>query len=536
MVADAPPTRAPSFAGRRLLAADLQLITETVAAHGGLTRQELASLICRRLGWRRPNGGLPIRAAASLLTRLHERGLVTLPPPRRVVPGGPRPVVPRGPGVSPPGLEWSISDALATGLTVRRMRRAERESFLSTVEQHHYLGFREPVGESVWHVAEAGGHWLALLIWASPALHCTARDAWVGWEPAERRRGLRYVANNVRFLVLPWARGENVASRVLSQSVRRLSSDWEQAFGHGLLLAETFVDRSRFAGTCYRASNWMAVGQTRGFGKRGETFFEHGVIKEVFILPLRRDAVDRLRRGEGPKAAMQAGARRVPMFDVSALPMAGQEGLFDVLGRILDHRKRRGVRHPLVHVLSVATCAVLAGARSFQAIAQWAADLDVEARKTLGATRATPPSEPTIRRVMSSVDAEALETAVGRWLLRNDLLKGGVLAIDGKTLRGSGVAGGRPVHMLSALVHEARVVVAQQPVASKGGETGKVRALLAPLPLQDVVVTGDAGIISQDVARHIAQERGGDYILTVKENQPDLLGDIKDLHLEAFPP
>ena len=158
---------------------------------------------------------------------------------------------------------------------------------------HHYLPFRGLVGRSVRHVAVLGEHWLALIGWHAGAFKLKARDRWIGWLPEQQFRRLHLIANNARFLILPGCGVANLASRVLGLSLRRVSDDFRAVHGHPVLIAETFVDRSRFTGARYRAANWQALGQTRGFARKPgtpATWVPHGHPKEVLVYPLARDA------------------------------------------------------------------------------------------------------------------------------------------------------------------------------------------------------------------------------------------------------
>ena len=162
------------------------------------------------------------------------------------------------------------------------------------MDAHHYLGFRCLFGGGVRHVAEsADGRWLALPGWQCGAFKVKARDAWIGWVPERQFRRLRLVANNTRFLILPGERVPNLASRALS--LRCLSPDMEAALGHPVLLAETFVDPSRLEGTCHRASNWIELGETRGYAKSHGGWVAHGRPKRVFAKPLAPGALEALR-------------------------------------------------------------------------------------------------------------------------------------------------------------------------------------------------------------------------------------------------
>ena len=418
-------------------------------------------------------------------------------------------------------------------LAVRLVRAEERAQWQQTLAEHHYLGGSRMVGEALWYVATAGDEWLALLAWAAAALKCRPRDTWIGWTPPLQWRRLRFVVNNVRFCLLPPAR-PNLASRVLALALRRLSADWERAYGHPVLLAETFVDPTRFRGTCYRAAGWQCLGVTRGFAKQNTRYVAHGQPKTVWVRPLRPGAVAALTAPFPPPCA---GPREdAPMLDANRLPLEGAGGLMDLLRSVPDPRHRRGVRHPVRTVVALAVCAAVAGARSFTAIAQWARGLSAEGLRRLGATRRTPPSEPTIRRVLQTVDADALDARVGPWLLQVAARPGAALSVDGKTVRGGHARGQAPPHLLSAILHQDAVVVAQAAVPATTNEIPVLPALLAPLPLAGTVVTADALHTQIETARFLVETKRADYVFTVKENQATLRADIAALQLDAFPP
>ncbi len=424
---------------------------------------------------------------------------------------------------------------LAAPLRVRLVRTEERGRWQQTLHQHHYLGCPRMVGQALWYVATAAGEWVALLAWAAAALKCRPRDAWIGWPPALQWRRLPLVVNNVRFCLLPAGPRPNLASRVLALNCRRLSSDWERAYGHPVLLAETFVDAARFCGTCYRAAGWQCLGVTRGFAKRNTGYVAHGQPKTVWVRPLRPGAVVAL-TAPFPPPCPPLAEEGFPMLDANRLPLEGAGGLMDLLQTVPDPRHRRGVRHPVRTVVAIAICAAVAGARSFTAIAQWAQGLSAEALRRLGATRRTPPSEPTIRRVLQSVDADRLDAQVGPWLLRVAAPRGAQLSVDGKTLRGGHARGREAPHLLSAILHQDAVVVAQAAVPTVTNEIPILPRLLAPLPLAGAVVTADALHTQTETARFLVEEKQADYVFTVKENQATLKQDIATLQLDAFPP
>ena len=420
-----------------------------------------------------------------------------------------------------------------SSLVVRPVRQEERGAWRELMQQHHYLGFQHPVGQSLCYIASLGGNWVALLGWGSAALKCGVRDRWIGWERSLQGRRLPLLANNVRFLMLPGGGEKKLASRILALNLRRLSRDWEFYHGHPILLAETFVDGARFRGTCYRAAGWQLLGQTRGFAKRNRHYWHHGQPKLVFVHPLGRGAVARL---VAPFPPSNTSTQESLMIDVNALPLQGEGGLIDLLKTIVDPRKPRGVRHSVVTIVGIAVCAALSGARSFCALGEWAQGLTREALERLGAKRWTPPSEPTIRRVLQGLDANRLDAQIGQWVARQQLRPGVAVAVDGKSLRRSHDAGQRAPHLLSAILHQEAVVVAQMDVEEKTNEIPKLPALLAPLPLEGTVVTADALHTQKETARYLVEEKKADYLFIVKDNQPTLRQDIADLHLETIPP
>jgi hypothetical protein len=224
------------------------------------------------------------------------------------------------------------------------------------------------------------------------------------------------------------------------------------------------------------------------------------------------------------------------MLDLNRLPLDGEGGVIEMLRTLVDPRKRRGVRHPLVTVVAISVCAALTGARSFKAIAEWAKDLSRDTLRRLGSQRWHPPSEPTIRRVLQKLDADRLDVEIGRWLLPHCRVAGQGVSVDGKTLRGAHDVGQTPPHLLSAILHQEGIVLAQRAVGEKTNEIPELPRLLAPLSIEGAVVTADALHAQKETARYVVEVKKADYLFTVKDNQPTLKQDIVDLHLQAFPP
>ena len=412
---------------------------------------------------------------------------------------------------------------------------AERAEWDRLMDAHHYLGFRCLFGGGVRHVAVAAdGRWLALLGWQCGAFKVKARDAWIGWTPEQQFRRLRLVANNTRFLILPWARTPNLASRALSLSARRLSSDMEAALGHPALLAETFVDPSRFEGTCYRASNWIELGGTRGYAKSRGGWVSHGRPKRVFALPLAPGALEALRGADEPAELPAPSSPPEP-------PSASRlRSLSDFLRQVPECRRRRGLRHSLATVLTLAAAAKLAGAQGPTAIAEFAARLT---QRQLAAARAfrspttgrlEPPSKSCVHRVLSELDPDALDDAARRFAAagRPD---GGAVAVDGKSAPLNRPGGPDEDRMFVAAVeHGSGVVRGQVGSDSAGGEILGVRRLLREIGVAGRVVTADALHCCPETARLIVGG-GGHYVLPVKANHPTLLDDVRILDWNGAP-
>lgn len=516
------------FRGTVLGARQLARIRELVRSGRGETRQGLARQVCRAFGWRRSNGAWAVRSTRQLLIRLEELGVIRLPAPRRAQ-GRPRDEEVKRAAVllsatgAPAEAKQSACPSPGATLKVRPIRAEELLTWRAHMERFHYLGDAALVGESLRYVAELDGELVALLSWGAASLRNAPRDHYVGWEEDGRAANLHLCVNNARFLILPWSRHPNLASRVLAANLRRLSRDWEQVYGHPVVLAETFVDTSRFLGTCYRASNWVLVGETKGWSKSGASYRFHGQPKAVWLFPLQRDFKEQL------CTATSTQKEGFMVIDMDRLPLCGQGGLFELLERFPDPRKRRGIRHKLQCVLATAICAVLAGARSFTAMGEWAAEQSKETLKRLGSKRGKPPSERTYRRVFASIDVEELDRRTGSWMAEQQLQAGVGLALDGKTVRGSGEGNQRALHLLSGIVHGSGTVVGQVAVESKTNEITKVEPLLDGMDIRGAVVTGDALLTQTKIASYLVEDKEADYVFTAKGNQPTLRKDIEDL-------
>ena len=278
------------YRARTIGPAELAVIRATIATHAADGRTRISQLLCAAWDWRQPNGALKEYACRDLLLRLEERGYLTLPPRRRA-PDGPCQQDRLGPPPAPGPL---LTTADLGTLVVHPVARAERAQWKACLAHYHYLGYCPGAGEQLGYVAYVDGHLVGCLAWGAAAYRNGPREAYLGWDDATKRARLALVVQNTRFLLLPWVRVPHLASKLLAATLRRLAVDWQARYGHGLLLAETFVDPTRFRGTCYRAANWVDLGCTQGAGKHGNRYRRHGVPKVVFVYPLARQARARL--------------------------------------------------------------------------------------------------------------------------------------------------------------------------------------------------------------------------------------------------
>ena len=413
-------------------------------------------------------------------------------------------------------------------VTVRLIREHEKTKWDGFIEREHYLHNPRLVGEQLRYVAEVDGDWLALLSWSAAAYHIAGRDRWIGWSDLQRRNRLHFVVSNSRFL-LRTGRGEypNLASRILRLNLARLDTDWREHYRHGLLLAETFVDIEAYAGTCYKASNWIELGKTKGFERAGADYYEpHGRPKRLFIRPLHRKARKLMAAAELP-GAWKAHERSFHPGCTVKTPQL--RSLFERFNAMPDPRAVRGRRYPLGCLLTIAACAVLAGAQGYEAIADFAAHLTQPQRRALRCWKRrngeyNAPCATTFWELLNHIDSDELDQVVCNALrdLQGDRPE--AIAVDGKTVRST-----RPdethdnkLNLFAALAHDKAVVQNQVAIDDKSNEIPTLPDLLAPLELDSTVVTADALNTQRESARHIVQDKGGHYVFTVKDNQKSL--------------
>ena len=274
------------YRGRSVTVADVAFIRRLIAAHPEESRRALSQRLCRAWSWVQPNGALRDMVCRGLMLELHRAGHIALPPRRRTPPN---PLVARARPAPVAVDDTPVQGRLADlgPLELRQVRRSEDEAlFGGLIETHHYLGYTQPVGEHLKVLFVAQGRPIACFAWSSAPRHLGPRDRHIGWSAEARRRNIRFVAYNSRYLILPWVEVRYLASHLLARMTRELPAAWERAYGHPVYFVETFVDPARFRGTCYRAAGWTALGQTTGRGKDAPTRRPNRPKKDVLGLAL----------------------------------------------------------------------------------------------------------------------------------------------------------------------------------------------------------------------------------------------------------
>jgi len=273
--------------GRRLAVEQIECLRQWVERHPEWSRYRLSREMCECWNWRAPNGQLQDMAARSVLLKLEQRGQLRLPPKRWASPNRMR-----HKRVQPVAhVQEPIGGSLAELRPLKVQELSEHPEPLPLFEwllhQYHYLSYASPVGLNLKYLArDRQGRPLACLLFGSAAWKCGARDQFIGWTSAQRAVHLQELTNNTRFLILPWVRVPHLASHLLGQVLRRLPQDWQRKYHRPLELVETFVDSSRFTGACYRAANWVRLGQTTGRTRQDRAHTIALAPKDVWVFPL----------------------------------------------------------------------------------------------------------------------------------------------------------------------------------------------------------------------------------------------------------
>ena len=392
------------------------------------------------------------------------------------------------------------------------------------MREHHYLGFKGLIGEQIKYVATVRGEWVALIAWAASSYRCLDRDKWIGWRGRDTRDRLKFIANNWRFLILPDIKVKNLASQILALNLRRLTDDWEKKYEHPIFLVETFVDPSQFAGTCYKADNWLKIGTTRGFSKGHSTYEFHGNQKLIFIKPIAQNARLKL------KGSCMASAK----LNIEALPLFGEDGLFEFFKSIQDPRQKKGLRHRSPGFLVICMLALLSGAKGYKGIHLWIKTLPKSMLQKLMIRNH--PSESAVRSFLMRLDAHAVDLAMTEWLLKHVDLMGEEISFDGKTLKGSRNGETKALQLVSAVVSKSGIILSQTEISEKTNEIPVVQAMIQSLPLEGATLTADA-MHSQTKTSLVAKNNKADAVFIFKDNQKSVKESIRSaLGSSAFSP
>jgi hypothetical protein len=309
-----------AFSGRTFAPTELNLIQQVCSDCQGLGRTEISRTVCELLEWRRPNGSLKNHECRLLLEQMEARGWLDLPPVGRLGRRGPRVVKVTSQSEPQAELQGSVGSLIPLRLeVVGPGAEGQSQLWRELIERYHYLHCRVPVGANLRYLVrseQCPERILACLLWSSAAWKMAARDRWIGWNDSQRRHNLPLIINNSRFLILPWLRVRGLASTILSLCGRQLPTDWQRRYGYRPLLLETLVEARRFRGTCYRAANWIWLGQTQGRGRMDRDHSGHGrARKDIYVYPLCRHVQQRLVRTVMPEFSSLAEPSWKPLVD-----------------------------------------------------------------------------------------------------------------------------------------------------------------------------------------------------------------------------
>lgn len=273
------------YCGREFSDAELAAIGQLIEQSPGCSRYALSRRTCQMLGWIKSDGGLKEMSCRVAMLRMHEDGLIRLPAPRPIR-------IPKGVELSPATAAQSPITQAVHELPPPEFHRvrAKKDSRLwnEYIQRYHYLGYTPLPGAQLRYFVTVDGRFVALLGFGAPTWKTAPRDQFIGWAPEQRLKNIHLITNNARFLILPWVQSKGLASQILAGITRRLPSDWHNRYGYRPVLLETFIPSDRFRGICYKAANWIHVGQTTGRGKLDVTHQCAIPVKDIWLYPLTR--------------------------------------------------------------------------------------------------------------------------------------------------------------------------------------------------------------------------------------------------------
>jgi hypothetical protein len=418
---------------------------------------------------------------------------------------------------------------ILTHLRVELVPQDEVERFDQLLAQYHYLKDAHLVGEHLRYVATYRGQWMGLAAWSAPALHLKARDQFIGWTEEQRRRRLPLLVNNARLLILPQCQCPNLISRFMKLMLARLSADWQQNWGHPVALAETFVDPHLYQGTAYKASGWNRLGPTAGWKRSAEDFYQkHERPKQIWVRELVPKACRKLCAQQLPPEWKALEDKAGPHCTAKAPQM---RSLVEHLrAEVPDFRSKEALAYPMAGFLALMALAMFSGVRRGpQDLAEYAATLSQGQLRALGfrtnrhTRRIRCPGESTFKRMLPQINAAGLEKALLLW--QEQILGASqdkLVIVDGKTLRHA------QVELVSAVDGRGRWL-GTVPVREGSNEIPAARELLAKVPVENKTALADALHTQIETAQQILFEGGGDYALTVKDNQKELVQTLATL-------
>lgn len=429
----------------------------------------------------------------------------------------------------------SILDALEVRCLVDPL---EIQRWNDLVCAQHYLKNARLVGEQLRYVVIFQGQWVALLGWSAASFHLKDRERWLGWSNLQRRARLHLLAQNSRFVILA-DRGAwpNLGSRALALVCKQLSRDWQQTYDHPIVAVESFVDSQLFRGTVYKASNWILLGKTDGFKRVAQDFYvRHDRPKQLWVKSLEPGGPTLLSSAVLPEPWHQ---HEKPLPVQCGISTAHLPSLLERFGDLSDSRKGQGKRHRLRTIFAIIACAKLSGKPGgHRAVYNYAQTLTRPQRRALHCwtnphTREYEvPSESSFYRALKNVTPGQIQAVLDPWL---DLVVGPadrqeLVAMDGKTLNHSGV------HLVSAITIPSLRCLGVVPVASKTNEITALRELVNPLDLEGRLVGMDALHTQDETVQKLLYEKGADYTVILKDNQPTLLATAQNLLPQDTPP
>jgi hypothetical protein len=280
------------YCGREFTDEEIQLIQHLIVSIPGINRQKLSQRFCEEVSWRKPDGGLKEMSCRVAFLRMQKDGHIRLPAPRSVPckPGTKRTLF------AEPQPEIH-KKAGAYELEIEIVGKGDSALWNEYIDRYHYLGYTPLPGAQLRYFVKSGDQVLALLGFGAAAWKTAPRDEFIGWDAETRKKNLHLIINNARFLLLPWIRSKNLGSKILALISKRISADWQGRYHYEPVLLETFVEKERFQGTCYKAANWMCVGETKGRGKPDVRHECKLPIKSIWLYPLRKDFRRRLVEG-----------------------------------------------------------------------------------------------------------------------------------------------------------------------------------------------------------------------------------------------